>query len=784
MGMQILVDVVERFGAAEDPDMEGHKLLELYQAQLVSAIRMALGRDAGPITHGCRLAAVFLEAGLHGVDPVVVRRLMAMLLKPLKDWDKLQGKGSADERYAEWVGVRLRAALLSAHARCAALAAAAATSPAGAISAPAEDVREAIRAAQAPYKEQLERLWLALLQENIVLSTQPLHALSAYRPTLFSSTNPPVTAAVRPHLAAAWPAAMRGLTATMTRDTLTAAASTAASTQAGSSPRQAEVVLWACLFGLQEAAGDVRGSHPVSFGADIAPSLKLQTALECLRKLVSLHCSKQPLWRSPDKPLALAALIQHLALDVIQPKMLSALWAPALSERALGGVPLCLSCCAEILSGLARTTAALEGCDPTQLSELRRAILDSSLALACLCIPLHQAKLPGTSEAHLQGISEEEERILAASMDTSLGAAEAVLQLGAANAEEEDEDGCALLEAAVQGGLLMLPAAPAGPKLERTQRFLVASLGHGLTEAAPTGHHAVALAATESLCSDLEAHMAATPPPALAGSLLAVLVEVAAQLPGASVGTDSGSGGQLQLRVLSLMGAALKDGSPPWLRQASANSLQATLQAAADCPAGSKEAAWALSCFVSTCGIAVSQVIGRLEHGEPSQPSEDPPAGGGEGGWAFQGATPQAGMGEEEVQFAGSTVRTVMLALRVSEAAQKPDQEASAAVMGLLVPLLLACAAPRIPCSASPALSAMALKLITHLAQGGSSSSDSFKACVAALPIDYKQRLQKALQATQQEQRAAAAAAASFRPVAQQSSIKPPKIAFNLSKFS
>lgn len=30
-----------------------------------------------------------------------------------------QGKGSADERYAEWVGVRLRAAVLIAHARCA-----------------------------------------------------------------------------------------------------------------------------------------------------------------------------------------------------------------------------------------------------------------------------------------------------------------------------------------------------------------------------------------------------------------------------------------------------------------------------------------------------------------------------------------------------------------------------------------------------------------------------------------------------------------------------------------
>jgi hypothetical protein len=33
LGMRILVDVVQRFGAAEDPHVEGHKLLELYQVR-------------------------------------------------------------------------------------------------------------------------------------------------------------------------------------------------------------------------------------------------------------------------------------------------------------------------------------------------------------------------------------------------------------------------------------------------------------------------------------------------------------------------------------------------------------------------------------------------------------------------------------------------------------------------------------------------------------------------------------------------------------------------------
>jgi hypothetical protein len=65
---------------------------DVSQAQLVSAIRLALAPEAAPglQTTGCTLVACFLEAGLDGGDPVVVRRMMNLLLRPLQDWEKTQ----------------------------------------------------------------------------------------------------------------------------------------------------------------------------------------------------------------------------------------------------------------------------------------------------------------------------------------------------------------------------------------------------------------------------------------------------------------------------------------------------------------------------------------------------------------------------------------------------------------------------------------------------------------------------------------------------------------------
>eukprot|EP00873_Tetraselmis_striata_P027810 jgi/Tetstr1/448074/TSEL_035373.t1 len=281
LGMKLLVDVVQRFGGAEDPDFEGHKLLELYQAQLVSAIRLALAPEAVPglKTTGCLLVASFLEASLDGGDPVVVRRLMGLLLSPLQDWDKTQGKGSVDEQYAEWVGMSLRVAILEAHARCMAVVSALADTPAA----------ELIWEAQAPLVGKLQGLWVSLLQDHMVLSSLPVSALGAYQPSLFASTSPPVISAVKPALQAAWPVVMAGLGASAA---LQRARPGAAPLGAGMQRR----AVAACLCALQDTLAGAPGgagrdggaeawARPLAPGSsDAAGEQRLRDVLTCLQR--------------------------------------------------------------------------------------------------------------------------------------------------------------------------------------------------------------------------------------------------------------------------------------------------------------------------------------------------------------------------------------------------------------------------------------------------------------------------------------------------------------------
>eukprot|EP00951_Prasinocladus_malaysianus_P017392 scaffold137090_cov48-Prasinocladus_malaysianus.AAC.1 len=84
----------------------------------------------------------------------------------------LCGKGSADDRYSEWVGVQQRVAVLCAHARCAVhVADYSYESEYGCVSSDTDPADPdsagtvtAIRAAQAPLLGQLQGLWLNLLQ--------------------------------------------------------------------------------------------------------------------------------------------------------------------------------------------------------------------------------------------------------------------------------------------------------------------------------------------------------------------------------------------------------------------------------------------------------------------------------------------------------------------------------------------------------------------------------------------------------------------------------------------
>lgn len=90
-------------------------------------------------------------------------------------------------------------------------------------------------------------------------------------------------------------------------------------------------------------------------------------------------------------------------------------------------------------------------------------------------------------------------------------------------------------------------------------------------------------------------------------------------------------------------------------------------------------------------------------------------------------------------QAVAETLKMLLVAVGLAEEA---GHEAQQALLHLMVPLLIEAAAPEaVP--ASPALSDIALKLISHLAGGAApGSAAGFRAAVAALQPAAKQRLQ------------------------------------------
>ncbi|KAJ9521869.1 hypothetical protein QJQ45_024737, partial [Haematococcus lacustris] len=177
-GVQLLDQLVQGFSQVEDPLMPGARLLEQYQAQLVSALRTALAPGSAPtlLTAGWRLSTCFLASGLTAGDGVVLRRLLELLVSPLASWHAL----GAEQQYGEWVGLQQRVALLEAHAQCTLLQWRGSDAQAAAI----------IGQAQRPHRLLLHSLWAALLQDWVVLSTQHATVCRKYPVALLTPAPP------------------------------------------------------------------------------------------------------------------------------------------------------------------------------------------------------------------------------------------------------------------------------------------------------------------------------------------------------------------------------------------------------------------------------------------------------------------------------------------------------------------------------------------------------------------------------------------------------------------
>lgn len=90
-GMELLHTVISSFARSEDPEgFEGSLLLELYQAQITSALRQALSHSAedaviSPLLRcaACQTAVTFIRSGLLS-DRVALSRIVNLLLGPLE----------------------------------------------------------------------------------------------------------------------------------------------------------------------------------------------------------------------------------------------------------------------------------------------------------------------------------------------------------------------------------------------------------------------------------------------------------------------------------------------------------------------------------------------------------------------------------------------------------------------------------------------------------------------------------------------------------------------------
>ncbi|PRW58658.1 HEAT repeat-containing 5B isoform X2 [Chlorella sorokiniana] len=318
-GVRLMVALLAAFGDSADPMLEGARLMELYQAQVVSTLRASLAVGAAPslAAAGASLAAAFLEKGLDGGDAAVLQRLMGLLAAPLAQW----GAAAQDQLYAEWVGVRARVALLEAHAHCAALAAAAGD--------PDGPTARVVRQAQAPHRQLLLEGWMGLLQDYVAVCTQPPEVHAGYRLRLVPAaaaaaaataaavaaegsgaaaadasaegasaaaapavavgpTPAAVMEAVRPALQRAWPSALEAATCLLAEEPEQAAGDAAAR-------EQHALLLDVCQMALSRAAeavatagsaGEASQQQQAAGLAQLGPRLAQQAARQLLRLAV------------------------------------------------------------------------------------------------------------------------------------------------------------------------------------------------------------------------------------------------------------------------------------------------------------------------------------------------------------------------------------------------------------------------------------------------------------------------------------------------------------------
>lgn len=199
-GVLTLLELVHKFGTAMDPDFDGHLMLEQYHAQIAAAARPCFAQEAEPSLQaaGFALLSRYLLAISHPrnaeVDPVAVRKLLALVLQPVQ-----AGAGLhmiLYPAYSESAATMVRAAALHAAAQLQTAAA----------QAPGSELAKQLQ----PSLVTLRDSWMALLRDQAALATQPKVARRAYRPHLYAAAT---ATGSRSYLLHAWPSVLEATVA-------------------------------------------------------------------------------------------------------------------------------------------------------------------------------------------------------------------------------------------------------------------------------------------------------------------------------------------------------------------------------------------------------------------------------------------------------------------------------------------------------------------------------------------------------------------------------------------
>lgn len=202
-GLDLLQDVLEQFSSVQDPDFEGHSLLEQYQAQISSALSPALANEAVAevASAACRVSAVYVASGVNQ-DLSTLSRVLRLLQELLTKIAADKSEASDPQPHASTM---VKLAVQSAWARLAI----------------STTTQEHLKPMVQPHIATLSRLWFKTLREygRLSLENDVLRSLGGFPLAIDIGSSLTYLEAMRnivlPFYNDAWLFILRALTASM-----------------------------------------------------------------------------------------------------------------------------------------------------------------------------------------------------------------------------------------------------------------------------------------------------------------------------------------------------------------------------------------------------------------------------------------------------------------------------------------------------------------------------------------------------------------------------------------